>query len=472
VTIRAVTILTGTIKMMKRVGCGLLLASLVPLGLQAQDNVPVPAVTGVQSGSEDRMTTPPPVSGQEYPVRFSSETQENYLRGGIIFTGAYSDNVLTSAAGNPQGDLSFSIGPTIAIDQTRPRLHWNLSYAPGFTFYRRFNNFNEADQNLRVDFEYELTPHVTFSVRDTFQKASSVFNSPDQSLSGTVSGATVGSSSLVVAPLADRLNNTGNVGLTYQFAANGMMGVSGTFYNLHYPNASEVTPANPTPTSPTPLFGLYDSSTRTGSAFYSARFSKKNYLGVTYEYDDLFSYPTGLTTETQTHSVYVFYTFRASTDFSVSLFGGPQHSHTTETAQPASQSWNPAAGASLNWGGRRSALAVSYARTVTGGGGLIGAGLSNVASASARLRITKNVSGSVDGSYNNRNMIQLVGLPNMSGHAITGDVSLERRMGAHLAARAGYTRLHQQYQDVTVIAPNTNREWISLSYEFSRPLGR
>jgi hypothetical protein len=454
-----------------RIFCGLLWLSAVPLWAQVDNTIPVPAVTGVQS-NDDRMTTPPPVSGADYPVRFTSETPANYLRGGLTFDSAYSDNVLTSAAGNPLGDLSFSIWPTIAIDQTRPRLHWRLSYAPGFTFYRRFDSRNEADQNVALDFEYQLTPHLTLTLRDAFQESSSAFNSPDQSLTGAVSGSAQGSNNLVVAPLTERLYNNGNAGITYQFAPNGMVGASGTFTNLHYPNPAEVSGTNPAQGNPAQLFGLYDASSRTGSAFSSVRFSKKHYIGVAYQYDDLFSFPTGLTTETRTQSVFLFYTFYATPAFSVSLFGGPQYSRTSEITQPASQMWSPTGGASLNWQARRTAVALSGSHIVSGGGGLIGAAESDMATLSVRQKIAKNLSAALDGAYANRTAIPLVSLPNMNGHSISGDVSLERRVGQHFAARAGYTRLRQRYDDVVVISPNTNREWVSISYEFTRPLGR
>jgi len=400
-------------------------------------------------------------------MQFTSETRENYLRGGIIVNGAYSDNVLTSAAGTPLGDASFSIFPNIAIDQTRPRLHWDLSYSPGFTVYRRFDSYDEMDHNLAADLAYQLSPHVTLSLRDGFQKSSNAFNSPDQSLTSGASGSVQAANVPIVAPVADRLNNTGNVGITYQFAANAMVGAGGTFTNLHYANPSQVEPSNPTE-----LFGLYDSSSRSGSAFYGTRFSKKHYLGVTYEYDDLFSYPPGLTTHTETHSIYLFYTLYATRAFSLSLFGGPQHSYTSELTQPSSQMWSPSGGASFNLQARRTALALSLARSVTGGGGLIGAAESESVNASFRQKITKNLTLGAGGGYSNRNMIQLLALPTNNGHSITGSVSLERRLGEHVAARAGYTRLRQQYQNVGVITPNTNREWVSLSYEFSRPLGR
>ena len=38
----------------------------------------------------------------------------------------------------------------------------------------------------------------------------------------------------------------------------------------------------------------------------------------------------------------------------------------------------------------------------------------------------------------------------------------------------GYTRLHQSYSGIAVIsnAPNTNREFISISYQFTRTAGK
>jgi len=38
----------------------------------------------------------------------------------------------------------------------------------------------------------------------------------------------------------------------------------------------------------------------------------------------------------------------------------------------------------------------------------------------------------------------------------------------------GYTRLHQSYSAVAILAttPNTNREFVAISYQFSRALGR
>ncbi len=39
------------------------------------------------------MMTPPPVSGDAYPVVVGVESRSNYLDGGLVFTAAYVDNL-------------------------------------------------------------------------------------------------------------------------------------------------------------------------------------------------------------------------------------------------------------------------------------------------------------------------------------------------------------------------------------------
>jgi hypothetical protein len=435
----------------------------------AKPSVVVPAANGPLISAvlnddtrDDRMLAPPPVSGSNYPVVLTSEERSNYLRGGVIFNTAYSDNVLGASTATPVSDVTYSVWPTIALDVTTPRLHTLLTYAPGFTFYQRNSGRNEADQNAGIDFEYRLSQHVTFSARDEFQKSSNVFNQPDLGSGNAVSGGAQGANFSVIAPIADRLSNTGNAGIAYQFAANEMIGGSGTFSNLHYPNQAEVP-------------GLFDSSSQGAVAFYSLRVAKMHYVGVTYQYQRLVSYPTAGQNETQTHAALFFYTFNPSSRFSVSLFGGPQHSDTTQPAplQPA-RAWTPAAGASMSFQARLTSFALSYAHVIAGGGGLIGAVQMDSGSATLRQQITKTLSGSVSGFYAQNDILGGAALGASNGHSVSGTASLQQQFGQHLNLQVGYTRLHQDYSTVAVLAanPNTNREFVSISYQFARPLGR
>jgi len=448
---------------------GVLLSSKPVWSQEDKPAVPAPAVSGslismplnTDSG-EDRMLTPPPVSGGSYPISLTSAERSNYLRGGVTFNTAYSDNVLGATSNTPVSDVSYSIWPTIALDETTSRLHTILTYAPGFTFYQRTTSRNEQDQNLSLSLQYRLSPHVTVSLADGFQKSSSVFNQPEQGLAGAVSGAAQSANDSVVAPLADRLSNNGNAGITYQFSANAMVGASGTFGNLHYPNPNEVP-------------GLYDAASRAGSAFYSYRLAQRHYVGVTYQYQQLLSYPTQGTNQTHTDGAFLFYTFYPAPTFSFSLFGGPQYYSagqqylsTTQPVVPASSAWTPAGGGSLNWQSRLTGMAVSYSHTVSGGGGLIGAVKLDSANASLRQQLTRNFSASLAGGYANNGVLSVASL---GGHSISGSAALQRQVGEHLNLQAGYTRLHQTYSFISA-NPNTNREWVAISYQFARPLGR
>jgi len=461
------------VKPLQQICVGLLLLTVAPLWSQVDDMLrqPAPAygMDNTPNNSEDRMLIPPTVSGQSYPEVPTSQEHSNYLQGGVTFSSAYNDNVLGTSVSNsaPVSDVNYSVWPTLALDETTSRLHWNLTYAPGFTFYQHTSSRNEADQNASIDFQYRLSPHVTFSARDGFHKSSSVFNQSYLGAAGPVSGGTQEPNQSVIAPFANQLNNSGNVGITYQFAANEMMGAGGTFTNLHYSDLAEVP-------------GLSDSSSQGGSIFYALRMSRMHYVGVTYEYQRLLSYPAPGTNQTQTHSFLLLYTLYATPRFSISFFGGPQYadispqfSDGVSVSSPASQSWHPDVGGSLSWQGRLSSIAVSYSHMISGGGGLVGAVQMDSASGSIRQQLSRTLSALLTAGYAQNDALVVTPLAG-KGHTVSGTASLQQQFGQHFNVQLGYTRLHQDYSTIAVLAssPNTNREFVSISYQFSRPLGR
>jgi hypothetical protein len=219
----------------------LILLAAVPLWSQSDPVVAsnAPSAEIAASSDDARMLTPPAISGAAYPTAPASEERSNYLRAGVTFNSAYDDNVLGGVSSHPVSDVNYSIWPTITLDQTTTRLRSLLTYAPGFTFYQRTTGRDETDQNATMDFQYRLSPHVTGSFRDSFQKSSNVFNQPDVLSDGAVNGSTQIPTAAVISPVADRLTNTGTAGLTYQFSPTSMIGAGGAFSNLHYPRPSK-----------------------------------------------------------------------------------------------------------------------------------------------------------------------------------------------------------------------------------------
>lgn len=447
--------------MLTRLSLTVALLIAAPVWAQTDTNGTEPATPL----NDTMMLTPPPVSGQPYPTALGSEERSNFLRYGISVNSSYSDNALGGSP--PVGDASYSIWPSIALDQKTSTFHTVLAYTPGFTFYQKTSARNEADQNVSINITDRLSPHVTLTAGDGLQKSSSVFNQLNYG-SGGVSGGGQDPNASVIAPISPFLNNTGNVGVAYQYSPNGMIGASGTFGYLHYFNAGEVT-------------GLADSNSQGAQVSYSLRASRLHYFGVSYQYQRLVSSSaTEGQSETQTHALLFYYTLYPTSRFSISVFGGPQHSNTVQGALlgmplPAATAWNPSVGGSLSWQGELTNVALSYSHSISGGGGLSGAVNMDSANLSLRRQLTRTLNASFSGGYTQNKVLEspLFGGSN-NGHTLAGTGSLSKQLGEHLNLQLGYTRLHQDYSNVAVLAstPTTNRGFVTVSYTFSRPLGR
>jgi hypothetical protein len=441
----------------------LCLGLVLLVAMPAWSQVASSATETTSSSDEDtRMQTPPPVSNEAYPTAVGSESRSNYLRATIIFDTAYNDNVLGGGVTHPVSDAIYTIWPTIALDQTTPRQHLTLIYSPGFTFYQPTSELNNVNQSAVLAFQYRLSPHSAVSLRDSFQRSSNILNQPNPLSGESISGSPQPTPVNVIAPFADQITNAANIDFSYQFNRNGMIGAGGVVTELDYPDPAAVP-------------GLSNSNSRGGSAFLSHRLSGAQYVGATYQYLSSQANPMNAQSETQTHTIFSFYTIYLKRTVSLSLAGGPQLADATQSSAPSYRSWTPAAMASIGWQRSHTNFAVSYLRTITGGGGLSGAFRSNSANASARWQMTRTWTvGSNAGYTNNKNVTPFFSSTSPGGHSASGTVSIQHSISDHLRAELGYTRLHQSYGGIAIIssAPDSNREFISLSYQFTRPLGR
>jgi hypothetical protein len=418
------------------------------------------------SADETLMQTPPPVSSETYPTEVGVETRSNYLHAGVSLSTAYNDNVLAGSGATPISATSYTIWPTIALDMTTSRFHQTLTYSPGFTFYHGKDAQNESDQNLDFDLQYRLSPHVTASFRDTFRKSSNAFNQPYLLSGGAVSGSTQSSITAIVVPAVDQINNIADAELTYQFAMNDMIGGSGNFTNLDYPNAATVP-------------GLYNSSYRGGSVFYSHRLSNTVYLGETFQYSETIgSSPSGQNnaqSETRSQTFLSFCTIYLKPNLSFSISGGPQRFVFTQSSLPTSESWAPTITASIGWQERHTSFAASYTQAVSGGGGLLGTYHSDSGNLSARWQIARTWTIGSQASYAiTNNVSSSMSQANPGGYGVSATFSAQHPINQHFNMEFGYTRIHQSYSSVAAIsnAPDSNREYVSIVYQFSRPLGR
>lgn len=428
----------------------------------------IPYEIPTTSANESQMLTPPPVSAEGYPTTVGSQMRSNYLDAGLLFNTAYTDNVQAGVGSTPVSDFIYTISPTITLNRTSSWHQLALTYSPGFTFYQPTSSLNTANQNAAVNFQSRPSQHTSISLSDSFQKSSNALKQLYPVAGGDISGSPQTPPVAVVAPNAEQLRNTANMGLSYQFRRNSMIGASGVATESNYPNLSEAS-------------GFYNSDSLGGSAFYSQRLSSTQYVGVTYQYLRSHSNPVNAQTnpvlsspEVQTHTLLAFYTIYVKPTLSLSLSGGPQHANSTQPPSPPSNSWTPSVTASIGWQSSHANLVASYSRIVSGGLGLPGAYNSNSANASVRWQMARTWAVGTTGSYfNNNNVSPSSSSTNPGGKAVSGTISVQHSISDHLNVELGYAHLHQSYNDIAVIsaAPDSNREYISISYRLTRPLG-
>lgn len=420
-----------------------------------------PSASGGYNPKDDdlRMRIPPAVSDEAYPIQTLAEVRSNYLSANIALDSSYDDNVQPGVTKKPVGDMAYSFTTALEFSQVTPRLRQTWTYRPGFTVYQRASGLNAGDQGGGLKFNYRMSPYVALDVADSFEKSSNVFNQAYGGVPGPGQQTLVGA----ILPIGNRFTNYASGQVNCQFSRSAAFGAGGTSSILEYANSLQAG-------------GLSTSNLSEGaSVFYNLRISKSQYSGVRYQYATTQATSKAGGSNTQTHTIHLFYTIYLADTLSLSLSLGPQHFDAKQPPFPRSGSWTPAVSGSVGWQRQHMNLAASYSRTVNAGGGLVGTYYSNSASANARWQLSRVWTADSEGNYeNHKNVSPLDGRSSPGGLSVSGGATVQRAIGQRFTLRIGYQRLHERYNEVAAIkgSPDSNRESFTISYQLTRPLGR
>jgi hypothetical protein len=130
----------------------------------------------------------------------------------------------------------------------------------------------------------------------------------------------------------------------------------------------------------------------------------------------------------------------------------------------------------MGWQSSHVNFAASYSRAVTGGGGLLGAFHSNSANGHVRWQMSRTWTIGAGANYainKSATPFLLVGAT-QGGHSMTATATVSHTIHRQFSANFEYDRIHQSYEGIAAITsnPNSDREMISLSWQFTRPLGK
>jgi hypothetical protein len=232
---------------------------------------------------------------------------------------------------------------------------------------------------------------------------------------------------------------------------------------------------------------LIDTHSQEAEGYYNRRISARHSLGVTYRFQQFTFSP--LANDTTTHSLLATYAFHPGLNMTLSLFAGPEFVETTGQQTSAAialpqiqmaavsvghQFWKESGGAAYVWNGRRTGLTASVVRKVNDGGGLLGAVNFTNANVAFRQQLSRWLTMGLGWDYGISDAIGAVITPYSSLKSMTGSASVTRLLRNNVGFTLGYIREFQSQDDRGRAMPNINRDraWVSVFYQFSRPLGR
>jgi hypothetical protein len=428
---------------------------------------PAPPLSGIVGWGEseggesanDLPHIPAMLGGSINSTGFLSElNRANYLRAGINVSSTYDDNALLTPT-DPTGNASVSIYPNISIQQTTSRMAYTLGYAGGVTLNQNVGGQNQQAQNVNLDSQFRLSPHVNLRVAERFSLTTGFFDSADST------GIAGGLNPSLITPFSTQRINLTTVETDYHFALYDLIGATGSFYDLHFGDVQGPTQ-------------LTNSQTASGSAFWLHHLFGRDWGGLSYRFDRITFDPSG---ETRVHSFNVVNTVSLGSHLTVSGLIGPQYSENEgilpgSTEASRSTGWSLDAAAEVAWIGTRTNVSAGYLRGVSSGDGVLGVSRSQNIHAEFRRQLAPRWAAAITAT---RATNQSVTVPSaISANSInltSAGFSVDRIVQKSIGLRIAY--IHDFQQQFGLPAPNPtqsaqrDRFVVTLSYQWAKPLG-
>lgn len=428
-----------------------------------------------EAASDQPAPVPVLIDGTITSLALSSELEHtNYLTAGASVGATYDDNIFSAPSGS-SGGFSYFLMPFISIDESHARLHWNLSYAAGFVANQHIEPQTQYAHNLGAELDYRLSPHVNVRLQDHFSITTNFYDQLLLAPASTPTGTLQQPNTSVITPLAKQISNLASAEITYQFSPGDMVGASGSFYNLSFHDV------------PLAALDLLNTQSAQANGFYSHRLAPRNWIGFAYGYQQLSFDPAVQRSYTQ--SFLLFDTMYLSSKATLSLFAGPEISEVDSLVVPSTAGVPPifiitapvtqrktlaAGGIIFTWQGENTSVQASASRRVSDGGGILGAVELNSVTLAARRKVARFTTLSVAGIYGDNTALGTLAAGGAQLQAASGSFSLDQELRRNLMLTLGYARDYQR--ESGVVSPpadvNHNRGWISLTYSFTRPIGR
>jgi hypothetical protein len=431
----------------------ILFLALLPLEMRAQESEPESPVVWP-------MEPPVTLNGQRpSPALNSERTRDSYLSGGIALVGVFTDNALFSST-DKISNVSYLVEPHLKFAHSAPRANWSVSLGAAL-FNHQISGENQAAESLQLDLTYRLTQYVNLRASSDVSNTNGFFSALNPSTSGSGIGVVEQATNSLLVPLTQQTISTSNLAeLNYQFGPHSIVGARGTYSTLDYPGSSM-----------NAQFGsLYNDRTYSGEVFYNYQISARQWVGITLRTQKFETQP--FLAGTKTDSGLLFYALNVTPNVTLSFFGGPEWFETPRISDATTvvgliRGWTPAEGATFIWQRDHTSVVAEFSRQLSNGGGLSSAVIDQNANAQLRRQLSSTQELNFGFTYAKYDPFE----SGQSFRDLTGQFHFQQRLGKRLIALVGYAREQQETPNSRRTAA-ANLVWVSVSYDFSRTLGR
>jgi hypothetical protein len=429
-----------------------------PVGLAAQATSPAALAPA-----------PVPVygSGIQMPLQFQGESvPANQVSFSMGVSALYDDNVFASNSLRV-GDEALSFDSRLGITRRTEHLMASVDYMPFFLLYRQIDQYDRANHSANLNLAYRLTSRVILGLRDAFSYQNGVYPSltGQQIMSGPASPTAL---SQIIVPYTTRvLSNMPGLDLTFVKSQRTSLTLSGGYNQVKY--------GSQTPSQP-----LYNSNGVSGSLALQYRVTEHTSFGVFLLHQDI-TYQGGQVfgnrLRSQIESTFLSVGSRLSPTVTVTVFGGPQYLRAVSQIPAAAGlagHFHGSGGGSITKQVRRTALDLSFQRSISGTGGLYTSAIYSDATFGVRRRLVGHWEADLQGDAV-RADASLFQRANGRTDALIGRINISRPFLHGSLFHISYTTTHQLSKGILPISADFDRNQVAVGVDYlfkAFPLGR
>jgi hypothetical protein len=377
----------------------------------------------------------------------------------------YDDNVLARNSLRLR-DEAASFESRLALSRQTENLTISFSYSPYFLLYRQVDQFDRLNHTADLNLTYRLSSRFNLGLYDTFGYQNGVSQSltEQQIMSGL--GSATALNQMILPYTIRTLSNTSGLDLTYVKSQRTSLTLAGGYSQRKF--GSQVEAGQP----------LYNSRGLSGNLQYQYRITERTTLGLlllhqdsTYRGGGVF----GNNLRSQTESAFASVGSRLFPTVTVTIFGGPQYVRIIgHSAAGIAGQFQPSGGGSITKEARKTALNLSFQRSVSDGGGLY----TSVIYTNATFGVRRQLVGRWEANWQGgaaRADTSLFQFASGRTDAVTGLFGFDRPLSRGSVFRISYDTAHQLSKGKLPISAafDRNRVTVGIDYQLKAiSLGR